>query len=266
MLLLKRKFRAAGVECVYWKLPGGRYRLYWSDAGTFDVNPRTRQIRARLAVDAPPAAVEEVLRGPALSFALLAGGFEPLHASAVQFQGRCIAFAGASGAGKSSLCAYLCRKGARFFSDDVLPLKLGARGVRAFPGLRQHRLTRKSLRALGTKLRPPHLGKATLVASHVGEQPLSLSAIYVLERAKSPAARVHLRRHAAAEAFALLVSLTANQTYAAPARMENQLRVFAWVARSVPVWTLRYPSRFSAWREIEALLERERAAKTKAPL
>ncbi len=254
VLLLQKKFHATRVECAYWRLPGGRYRLYWSDAGTFDLNTRAAQVHAHLADKASPVAVEEVLRGPVLSFSLLARGFEPLHASAVSLQGKCIAFAGASGAGKSSLCAYLCRKGTRFFSDDVLPLKMARNNVRASPGLRQHRLTAKSLRALGETAKRSRKGKVTITAQSAINRPLKLEGIYILERAGNQRAKTQLRRHSPSEAFTRLVSLTSNQTYSAPARMENQFRVFGWVARHVPVWTLRFPSRFSAWEEIYALL------------
>ena len=43
-----------------------------------------------------------------------------MHASAVQLDGRALAFVGASGMGKSTLAAVLCRNGCDLVSDDVL--------------------------------------------------------------------------------------------------------------------------------------------------
>ena len=47
-------------------------------------------------------------------------GLIPLHASAVEIDGKIYAFTGHSGAGKSTLAAGLSRDGFHFFTDDVL--------------------------------------------------------------------------------------------------------------------------------------------------
>lgn len=49
-------------------------------------------------------------------------GLAPLHASAVELGGRAVVIAGPPGAGKSTLCAALVRKGGRLVSDDLSAL------------------------------------------------------------------------------------------------------------------------------------------------
>jgi HPr Serine kinase C-terminal domain len=64
-----------------------------------------------------------------------------LHASAVRVGGRALAFVGASGMGKSTLAAALCREGHELVSDDVLRIDLAdPTVVRAHPGSTETRL------------------------------------------------------------------------------------------------------------------------------
>jgi hypothetical protein len=61
-------------------------------------------------------------------------GFELLHASAVCLNDAAVAFAGPSGAGKTTLMSRLVVRGAGFLTDDALSLEPGANGLIAYPG------------------------------------------------------------------------------------------------------------------------------------
>lgn len=243
-------------EAAYWRNGSARhYRLYWSDTGTFDLDAQRGLVRCHLLHDARPDAVEEVLRGPVCSFFLLRHGFEPLHAGAVLLGGRCVAFAGAPGAGKSSLIAYLAGTGAHFFADDVVPLRFSRRAVRAWPGLAQIRLAPRSLRALrwpGRRLSATRW-KSTLEArASRGARPVAR--VYVLER--SARRTVGVETLSAREAFVALLSHTRNFAETARARLHNQLQVCGWLANRVPVRRLRYPSGFARLAAVRrAILE-----------
>lgn len=254
-LIDRRIFCGGKIVAEYWKRPGqGRYRIDWSDAGTFDLNAHTARVSVYSAQGASEVAIEEVLRGSVCSFVLLERRFEPLHASAVLLGGRCIAFAGASGSGKSSLAAYLSQQGATFFSDDVLPLKYTRTGVRAFPGFPQMRLTPASAHEL--RLGPPGFssGKMTLPVRGSARGAKPIAAVYLLERRTGARGDLVIENLRAAQAFTALVSRTANLSQAAPWRMENQMRTLGWVAAHVPLRSLSYPSRYSAWPEMAELL------------
>lgn len=56
-----------------------------------------------------------------------------LHAGAAEVSGRCVLVAGSNGRGKSSLIAELCRSGARYLSDEVVPVDPIARAAVPFP-------------------------------------------------------------------------------------------------------------------------------------
>lgn len=116
-------------------------RMQVESLGEFFVSADGAQIR--LVERAPQAGrdsvVECVLGVPViLSLALRGRWF--LHASAVEIQGRVVAFAGRSGAGKSTIAAHLSREpGVKRVADDLLCY--GAQGsmpvaMRGFPQLK----------------------------------------------------------------------------------------------------------------------------------
>ena len=61
-----------------------------------------------------------LLAGTVTSFVLGLRGATVLHASAVEIDGRAIAFVGQSGRGKTTMAALMCADGARLVTDDVL--------------------------------------------------------------------------------------------------------------------------------------------------
>ena len=64
----------------------------------------------------------------------LSRGYQVVHASAVESDAGVLAFAGATGGGKTSLAAELLRRGGRLFADDVLVLERHDAGLIAHPG------------------------------------------------------------------------------------------------------------------------------------
>ncbi len=244
VIIGRKRFPRTGVEYAYWRAGrAGCYRLYWSDAGVFDLDARRGRVPCHLRHHASADAVEEVLRGPVCSFFLVEQGFEPLHAGAVVVGGDCVAFAGPPGAGKSSLIAYLARNGAQFYADDVVPLRFSRRAVRAWPGLPQLRLARRSIRGLRWRGRPLWVSrwKSTLAARPArGVKPVVR--VFLLARRSGGAVRVE--RLTPAQAFVALVSHTRNIAETAPQRLRNQLQVCAWLANRVPVRRLIFPAGF----------------------
>ena len=152
-LLRSTRDRAGRIDSRYWKLArSGRYRFAAVDTGTFDLDAARAEVTCHLLPGFSGGEVEEILRGPVCAFFLLERGFEPLHASGISLDGRCIAFAGNPGAGKSSLVAWMSRHGAQFVCDDILPLRESRGSVCAHPGLAQILLSLRRRKNLAGKI------------------------------------------------------------------------------------------------------------------
>lgn len=72
-----------------------------------------------------------------------------LHASAVTVRGRTLAFAGASGAGKSTCAMALVRRGHTLLTDDLTVLARNETGVFVQPAFRQIKIWRNCLETVG---------------------------------------------------------------------------------------------------------------------
>jgi hypothetical protein len=77
-------------------------------------------VEARVVDNADHSLIPLLVAGTLLAALLMLDGHVVLHASAVEIEGRTVAFAGDSGSGKSTLATMACLAGARLVSDDVL--------------------------------------------------------------------------------------------------------------------------------------------------
>ena len=100
--------------------------------------------------DVPDANVRLYLLGSAMGILLHQRGLLPLHANAVEIDGRAYAFTGASGAGKSTLAAWFHDHGYRIIADDVCAISFDeAESPSVAPGLPRLRLWREALERSG---------------------------------------------------------------------------------------------------------------------
>lgn len=96
--------------------------------------------------DVADANVRLYLLGSAMGIVLHQRGLLPLHANAVEIDGRAYAFTGASGAGKSTLAAWFYDHGYRVIADDVCAISFDPDQVpMVAPGLPRLRLWREAL-------------------------------------------------------------------------------------------------------------------------
>jgi hypothetical protein len=107
-----------------------------------------------IIVDAEPGVPERNVRlyllGSAFGALLHQRGLLPLHANAVEIDGRAVAFMGASGEGKSTLAAWFHDHGYRVIADDVCVVNFKQPGRPcAAPGLPRLRLWREALERMG---------------------------------------------------------------------------------------------------------------------
>ncbi|SKA33333.1 hypothetical protein SAMN02745126_05318 [Enhydrobacter aerosaccus] len=201
-----------------------------------------------------------------LSAALTLRGEEPLHSTAVSFDGAVVGLLGLSGAGKSTLAAFLISQGADLVTDDMLRVTFGNEGVLAYPG--PYRL--KLLGDAGHRLLPaavehghfnPLSGKTMVQPRAVPtlpQRPMPLAALfhigYAGDAAPDDPVPVSVRRLSGLELVKAIISSTMDNRYADPRRLERQLRFAAEMADRVPVYALRYPRSFEAMDQIAHLI------------
>ena len=90
------------------------------------------------------------LLGSAMGMLLHQRGLLPLHANAIEIDGKAFLFMGHSGAGKSTLAAWFHDEGYRIIADDVSVIAFDSEGrPRVRPGLPRLRLWRDALDATG---------------------------------------------------------------------------------------------------------------------
>jgi hypothetical protein len=108
--------------------------LIWGRArGSYLLSMDGRRLRCAPG-ESPPETWERFLIGQVLPFVALVSGLEIFHASSVVLNGGAIAFAGPSGAGKTSVALALRAGAASFLADDVLALESRGDELLAHPG------------------------------------------------------------------------------------------------------------------------------------
>ena len=101
-------------------------------------------------LDVPDANIRLYLLGSAMGVLLHQRGLLPLHANAVEIDGRAFAFMGSSGSGKSTLAAWFHDHGYRIIADDICVIRFDwADAAFVSPGLPRIRLWRDAMDASG---------------------------------------------------------------------------------------------------------------------
>lgn len=166
--------------------PDARVRVLFPRVGAFLV-----EVGRRVTFEAAPGATDKdialFLLGSVFGLLCHQRGLFPLHASAVGMNGWAYAFAGDSGAGKSTTAAALVQLGHPLLSDDVSVIDLSGKSPMLVSTSPTQKLWRDSLLALdikaGERIRS-HLGMDKYerrVGGAFGAIPHRLAAIYHLE-------------------------------------------------------------------------------------
>lgn len=154
---------------------------------------------SRITVQPEPGAADQNVRlfllGSAMAMLLHWRGLLPLHANAVEIDGRAFAFMGASGAGKSTLAAWFHDRGFQIVADDVCVVGFAEDGrSQVRPGVARLRLWCDMLEASGRDVgayerlflgaQAPDKYDVPLTERSVTDAPIALAAVYLLERSE----------------------------------------------------------------------------------
>lgn len=112
--------------------PGGPYHLWIEPDDWFVIDPASNFI----GVPATPDVVrrEQRLWGLPTLLMFLAAGDMPLHAAAVEIEGRAVLLTGPSRHGKTSLALGFARQGYRILSEDLVRIRSSSPTPMVFPG------------------------------------------------------------------------------------------------------------------------------------
>lgn len=210
-----------------------------------------RDARRVWAVWRPPLLLEDAisyLLGPILGLILRLRGVACLHASAVSFGGRAVAFAGPEGAGKSTTAAMLAQKGYPALSDDIVALVERDSVFFVLPAYPHICLWPDSVEALfGSADAVPRfslnwekhrlaLGRPELPFE---TKPALLSAICLLGQGSESAAAPLAEPVSPRDAFLSLVANSYATNALDPEARANEVAILGRLVAAVPMWRLR---------------------------
>jgi hypothetical protein len=189
-------------------------------------------------------------------------GITPLHASAIDVAGGCVAFVGEIGAGKSTLVAALARRGHQAIADDVCFLQLDDSGVvQAWPGVNRIRLWEDAMAGLGCDgpgvEREVSGWKYLIPVSPPPNpvQPRRLRRVYQLHAAPDDGAASVTRLHGAAAIEVLIQNVYRLGLAEYMGYKPAAFLVCAAAARDIAVFRFSRPKSFDALHEGVELLE-----------
>jgi hypothetical protein len=118
-----------------WRVAkSGFLRIAYPDGTQFWLDEKRQSLWATWPTTSSLEETSTYLLGPMLGLLLRLRGITCLHASAVSYEGRCIAFLGSAGAGKSTTAAAFVREGHAVLSDDIAPLVEREGAFQVLPG------------------------------------------------------------------------------------------------------------------------------------
>lgn len=253
-LVMVRTCQVHGDVIKVFRGPGGIW--FWlRSIGTFHALPDLRTVAVYPDGCDDERALGHAAIQPVLICLLNYRGMPTLHASAVETPYGCVAFAGVSGQGKSTMTAAFLRRGAALLTDDALPLRVEGGTVCGVPGpphmkvwsaTAQHTLhLDDTLPSLTASLEKKYLA----LDGRYEYAPVStpLRAIYVLRRydpVASSRSEVYIRRLAGRDGLTALLYHTLLRACLRPEEEGAFLPIYAHTIRQAPVRMLTYPSGF----------------------
>lgn len=236
----------------------GAYLVHHDHYGRFRVTADGTDV-ACAPRDLPDWQWQRFLVGQVLPLAALQQGLEPLHASAVEVEGRALLCLGTSGAGKTSTALHMVHAGAELLTDDVTATEVRDGEVLAHPGaalasidpVELERLEQKGS-AIGPRLGVQD-GEVRLLVERRSEVPAPVGGIYVLVRSDEFQA---LSVNPLPESrTAVLLGATFNAYAQHRDRLLVQLDVCARLADTVPMWLVEVPPGARAALVADAILD-----------
>ena len=222
-----------------------RHYLRYADGTRFYLDAAGARIWATWPAALTLEDTATYLLGPVLGFYLRLRGLVCLHGSAALLDGRCIAFVGPAGAGKSTLAAALAADGAPIVTEDVACLDEADGRFVVRPGYPRIRLWEDSARLLAAEGLPaltPNWDKRYLELDGTRHRfhgaPAPLAGICVLQPRRAMAEPAALSTLSGQEALGALIANAYGKRLVNPRMRAHEFEVLGRLARAVPVRAL----------------------------
>jgi hypothetical protein len=206
--------------------------------------------------------IEIFLLGPVWATLCHQRGMLPLHASAIVTGERIAAFAGYSGAGKSTIAASLASLDYELVTDDILPVSFNQNSIPgAWPYLRRLKLRRDSFIPLA--LTPTEPVSETLDKEKYFVHPKfaaddkwsQLERLYVLELDPT-VSHLSVDRITGAEAVRALIDQTYHFSFiVGSGRVRDHVAFCTQLASKIAVYHLRRSPSFGTGKELASLID-----------
>ena len=174
-----------------WKNDCGMY-LFWKNVCTILIKGG-KEIIIDAATGAEAPHLRLLILGAAMGVVLHQRGLPVFHASAIEIDGKAVAFLGGKMWGKSTMAAALHARGHRVIADDVMALSSsGLNGPVVLPAFPQLKLWPDSVASLGEdpealpRISPSFVKRDRPISNGFARQPTPLQRIYVLGKGPSP--------------------------------------------------------------------------------
>ena len=204
--------------------------------------------------------IEIFLFGPVWATLCHQRGMLPLHASAIVTRGSIAAFAGHSGAGKSTIAASLGSLDYELVTDDILPVSFNHSVPGAWPYLRRLKLRRDSFVPLA--LKPTEPVSETLDKEKYFVRPKfaaydkwsKLERLYLLELDPT-VSRLSIDQITGAEAVRVLIDQTYHFSFiVGSGRFRDHVAFCTQLASKIAVYHLRRSPSFGTGKELASLI------------
>ena len=256
--------------CVWCVAEKGLLRIAYSDGTQFWLDDKRQAVWATWPETSSLEETSTYLLGPIFGLLLRLRGITCLHASAVNIEGRSIAFVGSAGSGKSTTAAAFAREGYAVLSDDIVPLVEREGCLLVMPAYPHLCLWPDSVNMIyGAPDALPRFTanweKRCLVLGQRGtrfeSRPLPLAAIYILGDRRSDSAPCVEAVHPRGALLSLLADTYANKILDREMRA-REFEVLGRLAAAIPVRRVFPHSDASRLRDLCRVIEDDFSALT----